>query len=186
MTNRLFVSLNLPEEIIDKILHIRESIWKSDFISWEPKEKLHITLKFIGDVPTNVINDIVNDLSFLEKYSKIKCSFNKFGFFYRNNKPIILWAGLKTSETLLDLITELNNKLTKYSIPKDKRKFNAHITLLRIKKEYEVDFINKFKNFNFNPIEFTTNNITLYKSILLKQGSKYFEIKNYKLKKMEI
>lgn len=183
--NRLFVSLNLSSETIDKIVNVINSIWDDTDINWEPKEKLHLTLKFIGDVPTNVVDKITSELSFVESYSEIKCSFNKFGYFYRDTKPIILWAGLNTEDTLSDLINTLNIRLSKYSIPNDKRKFNAHITLLRIKKELGVDFINKFKNFTFSPVKFTANNITLYKSILLKQSSKYFEIKNYKLKEME-
>ena len=84
------------------------------------------------------------------------------------------------------MITELNERLTKFSIPIEKRKFNPHITLLRIKNELGINFVNNFKNFTFKPILFTANTVTLYKSILHPEGSKYSEIKNYKLKELEI
>ena len=185
MKNRLFVSLNLPIDIVEQIVALRDSISTEKKLNWEPAEKLHLTIKFIGDVSSQVMDEILKDLVFLESYFLIKCAFTKFGFFYRDNKPIILWAGLQTDILLNKLIVELNERLNKFSIPIEQRKFNPHITLLRIKNVPEINFVNNFKNFTFKPILFTANTVTLYKSILHPEGSKYSEIKNYKLKELE-
>jgi 2'-5' RNA ligase len=171
--------------VIGHIISLRNKVCLDDKIKWEPKEKLHLTIKFIGDVSDEIMNEISNELSFITDYPLIKCSFNKFGFFYREGKPIILWAGLSVDDLVNNLISELDNKLQKYSIPIEQRKFNPHITLLRIKNVPEINFVNNFKNFTFEPILFTANTITLYKSILLSERSKYFTIKNYKLKELE-
>lgn len=183
--NRLFISLNLPDNVIKQIIGLRDKICLEKNIKWEPIEKLHLTIKFIGDVSDEMMDKISNELLFVNNYQTIKCSFDKFGFFYRDAKPLILWAGLKVGETLFDLITELNTRLEKLSISIEKRKFNPHITLLRIKNDPGINFVNNFKNFTFEPILFTTNSITLYKSILRPEGSEYIEIKNYKLKELE-
>ena len=183
--NRLFISLNLPDNVIKQIISLRDKICSEKNIKWEPIEKLHLTLKFIGTVTDGMMDIISNELLFINNYQSIKCSFNKFGFFYRDAKPFILWAGLTVDEILFDLITEVNTRLEKLSVPIEQRKFNPHITLLRIKNVPGINFVNNFKNFTFKPILFTTNSITLYKSILHSEGSKYFEIKNYKLKKLE-
>ena len=186
MKNRLFVSLNLPSSVVEQMIVARDSVSNNINVKWEPKEKLHLTLKFIGEVSTEISNEISNDLVFIENYSSIKCSLTKFGFYYRDGKPIILWAGLETDVILNNLIIDLNERLKNFNIPVEQRKFNPHITLLRIKNDAGIDFVNNFKNFTFEPILFTTNSVTLYNSILLQEGSKYFEIKNYKLKKLEI
>ena len=183
--NRLFISLNLPDNVIRQIIGLRDKICLEKNIKWEATEKLHLTIKFIGDVSDEMMDVISNELLFVNSYQSIKCSFNKFGFFYRDAKPFILWAGLTVDETLFNLMTELNTRLEKLSVPIEQRKFNPHITLLRIKNDPGINFVNNFKNFTFEPILFTTNSITLYKSILYSEGSKYFEIKNYKLKKLE-
>jgi 2'-5' RNA ligase len=183
--NRLFISLNLPDNIIRQIIGLRDKICLEKNIKWEATEKLHLTIKFIGDVSDEMMDVISNELLFVNSYQSIKCSFNKFGFFYRDAKPFILWAGLIVDETLFNLIAELNIRLEKLSVPIEHRKFNPHITILRIKNDPGINFVNNFKNFTFEPILFTTNSITLYKSILHSEGSKYFEIKNYKLKKLE-
>ena len=183
--NRLFISLNLPDDVISQIIGLRDKICLEKNIKWEATEKLHLTIKFIGDVSDEMMDVISNELLFVNSYQSIKCSFNKFGFFYRDAKPFILWAGLTVDETLFNLMTELNTRLEKLSVPIEQRKFNPHITLFRIKNDPGINFVNNFKNFTFEPILFTTNSITLYKSILYSEGSKYFEIKNYKLKKLE-
>lgn len=186
MKNRLFVSLNLPNPVVEQLITIRDSVSNNLNVKWEPKEKLHLTIKFIGDVSSMILDDIKEELSFIENYSSIKCAFIKFGFFYRDSIPKILWVGLETDVFLKRLITELNEHLTKFSIPIDNRKFNPHITLFRIKNDPGINFVNNFKNFTFEPILFTSNSVTLYKSILHPDGSIYSEIKNYKLKKLEI
>ncbi len=183
--NRLFVSLNLPDNVIKGIIGLRDKICTEKNIRWEPKEKLHLTIKFIGDVSDQIMRDISNELSFISDYPSIKCSFSKFEFFYRDDKPFILLAGLTVDETLFELITEVNTRLEKLSVPIEQRKFNPHITLLRIKKDPGINFVNSFKNFTFKPILFTANTITLYKSILHPEGSEYIKIKNYKLKELE-
>lgn len=185
MKNRLFVSLNLPVDIIEQIILIRDDIWDDKNLKWEPKEKLHLTIKFIGDVSPQITDNISNELMFIENYSSIKCEFNKFDFFYRDGKPKIIWVGLETDVFLKRLIAEINDRLSKYSISVENRKFNPHITLLRIKNDMGINFVNSFKNFTFKPILFMANSISLYKSILHPEGSIYSEIKNYKLKELE-
>ena len=185
MKSRLFVSLNLPDNVIERIVSLRDNICDDKNLKWETKEKLHLTIKFIGDVSNEMVKEISDELLFVNQYPTIKCSFNKFGFFYRDDKPFILWAGLTADEKLNDLITEVNKSLEKFSIPSEQRIFNPHITLLRIKNDPGINFVNNFKNFTFEPILFTTNSVTLYKSILHPVGSEYIEIKNYKLNELE-
>jgi RNA 2',3'-cyclic 3'-phosphodiesterase len=182
LKNRLFISLNIPKDVIDQIITLRDSVSSGIKVKWEPKEKLHLTLKFIGDVDNRLLNQISNELQFVENYKSFNCAFTKFGFFYRNNIPSILWAGLETDNSLLSLIDDINKRLENLNIQSESKNFNAHITLLRIKNDLGLDFVNSFKNFTFKPLEFSSNSISLYKSELHRDGSKYFEIKNYKLK----
>lgn len=181
MKNRLFVSLDIPDIVIDQIINYRDSIKLNLNLKWESREKLHLTIKFIGDVDNNLTEKISEELKFVEEFKSINCSLLNFGFFYRDNNPIILWAGINTDDSLQLLINLINKRLEKFSIAAEIKKFKPHITLLRIKNALENDFVNSFKNFTFEPIEFSTNSITLYKSELSRESSKYFKIKNYKL-----
>lgn len=180
---RLFVALQIPDSIKNKIAAFRNSILteEKDF-RWESFEKIHLTLKFIGDVEESKAQQISNLLSFVEEYEQFQFNLTKFGFFFMDNKPKILWVGLSENERLNLLVEELNLKLNELSIPIDKRKFKSHLTILRIKNKFPKSLIDKFKNFNIPETSFITGKISLIKSELFPEGSKYTTIKNYELK----
>ncbi len=181
---RLFVALNIPEDIKFNLIELRNSVAGTNY-KWEPKEKLHLTLKFIGEVSENSVNKITSELNFVQNFSAFNCAITNFGFFFRDKKPSILWAGLKIDESIFELVNKIDSELEKFSIKRDNKKFHPHLTLLRIKNDPGLNFVNSFKNFTFEPLVFTANSISLIKSELLPQGSKYFEIRNYKLKQLE-
>ncbi len=183
--NRLFIALNIPEDVKLKLIEIRDSVAGSNY-KWEVKEKLHLTLKFIGDVPEATIENIAEELTFIQSYRTLKSKIFNFDFFFRDKKPAILLAGLKIDPTIYKIVDELNTKLEKFSIPKEVKEFKAHLTLLRIKNDMGYNFVNNFKKFTFEPIDFTSHSVSLFKSKLYPGGSKYIEIKNYKLKELEI
>jgi RNA 2',3'-cyclic 3'-phosphodiesterase len=180
---RLFVSLNLPEEVQDNINALTMEVGpKEKKLKWEPKEKLHLTLKFIGDVDSNRINLIAEDLGFIENFKTISCETTQFGFFFVGNQPRILWLGLHTDKIIFNLVEELNSRLEKFLIPRDRKKFTSHITILRVRGNISEGFIERFQNFDVPKIKFSASEISLMKSDLLPLGSVYKEIKNYKLK----
>lgn len=180
--NRLFISLDIPHNIIDQLVELRNSICNSDDFRWEPSSKLHLTLNFIGDVSQKTTDLLADRLNLLSNFKTVDCSFNRFGFFFRDNKPSILWGGLIIDENINLIIEKIDEILSEFLIISDKKKFNPHITLLRLRKDPGSNFVNKFKNFSFEPILFQTDSVTLYKSVLDKTGSKYYEIKKYHLK----
>ena len=95
---RLFIALNIPEEIKQKIIEMRRNLINQipgnhyEKLRWEPKEKYHLTLKFIGDVNESLADEIPNHLDFIGEYKKVNCELTKFGFFY--NKRVLKIYGL--------------------------------------------------------------------------------------------
>ena len=188
---RLFIALNIPEEIKQNIIDIRRNIINRipgnqyEKLRWEPKEKFHLTLKFIGDVNDSLTDEIPNHLEFISEYQKINCELTKFGFFYNKRVLKILWVGFKVDESLNKLVDEINKKLLTVSggsIPVDNREFRAHLTLLRIKTKLDRDFITSFEKFVIPETKFIAEDISLFKSELLPDMSRYIEIKKIKLK----
>jgi len=188
---RLFVALNIPEEIKKKIIEMRRNLINQipgnqyEKLRWEPEEKYHLTLKFIGDIDNSIVGEITNSLDFIREYKKVNCELTKFGFFYNKRVLKILWIGFKVDESLNKLVEELNKRLQSASggsILADKREFRAHLTLLRIKTELGKDFITSFEQFIIPETKFIAEDISLIKSELLSERSKYTEIKKYHLK----
>jgi RNA 2',3'-cyclic 3'-phosphodiesterase len=180
---RLFVALKIPDVIKSEIFKhcYAASDNASDYL-WEDKDKIHLTLKFIGEVKEELLPQIIDELEFIKSYSSFDCKISRFGFFFRDNQAKILWCNLETDESIISLVDELNSRLEKYNIEVEKRKFKGHLTLLRIKERVTEDFINKFKEYKFNPVEFNSNEVALIQSLLKPSGSQYKVLKIYELK----
>jgi 2'-5' RNA ligase len=180
---RLFIALKIPEEVKDRLSNICREVSGNDLgITWESKEKIHLTLKFIGEVENHLLKPISDTLEFINNYKSINCSIVKFDFLFRFKEPQILWADLKTDDSVFDLVNELNMRLFDFGIEKENRKFKPHLTLLRIKKYPGERFIDKFKKYDIDAINFSASEISLIESKLQPTGAAYKEIKNYTLR----
>lgn len=181
--NRLFIALKIPDEIREKIINLRNEAFPNfQKYKWESEDKIHLTLKFIGEVREELTQQIADQISFIEGYKKFNCSLTNFGFFYKQNDAKILWIGLSINNRIIELVSKLNIELEKFSIPREKRKFQAHITIKRLKGDEGNYFINSFEKFRIPRIEFEAGQVILMNSDLLPTGSKYAEIKSYLLK----
>jgi 2'-5' RNA ligase len=180
---RLFIALKIPFEVKKKLLDVCHKISDStELFRWEKPERIHLTLKFIGEVKEEFVNSIANEIAFIEEYNSFNLDVTKFGFFYRKGLPSILWAGLKTDESFYKLVRQLNERLSIFSIPVERRKFTPHLTMLRLKKNPGKKFILKFEEHSFDNWNFNSSEISLIKSELLSTGARYTDIIKYNLK----
>jgi 2'-5' RNA ligase len=179
---RLFVAIKIPGKVKENLLATCKKIaGDTENYRWENPEKIHLTLKFIGEVEENLVSKIGQELTFIENYNSIGFSAVKFGFFFRNGLPTVLWAGLDTAESIYMLVEELNRRLGIFSIPVERRRFKPHLTLLRIKSDLSTEFINKIKDYPITDMKFNSNEVALIKSELFQTGARYTDIKKYKL-----
>ena len=179
---RLFVSLKITDEALNRVFEEIHNATENRFkFKWESKDKIHLTLKFIGEVEEKLVEPISSELEFVENYSAFKCSISRFGFFYRNHEAKILWSDLQSDQSFTPIVDELNQRMDKFGIESEKRKFKAHLTLLRIKQEVTENFIQRIKSYKFEKIIFTANKIALVQSQLSKEGARYKDLKTYEL-----
>ena len=95
MTSRLFVALDIPDSALDQLIDLRDKIYGSpNNVKWENEDKLHITLKFLGDVGENVSELILRRFEDIE-FPKISSSFSEFAFFKKNGFLKILFADIE-------------------------------------------------------------------------------------------
>jgi len=179
---RLFVGLKIPDKVKEELFNHCFSIVERPLdYRWETKEKIHLTLKFIGEVKEALLPQIFDELEFVKNYSFFNCTISKFGFFFRDNQAKILWCNLETDDTISSLVDEINIKLQKFDIETEKRKFKGHLTLLRIKNKAGEKFIKSFKEYLFDPIKFTAGEVALIQTTLYPSGSEYKVLKIYEL-----
>jgi 2'-5' RNA ligase len=155
---------------------------KGHELKWESPEKLHLTLKFLGDVDTDLIEEIDGNIrNALEKFECVSSYFNKFGVFKKFKKPRVLWLGIKRSDQLESLHELIDNSMSAVGFERENRRFTPHLTLLRIKKDIEPKLLKNFLDYNLEPILFESCQVSLIKSELKPEGSSYTLLRKFKL-----
>src|SRR5437868_15137726 len=97
---RLFVAIDLDEQIRQKILHFVEGV--SGFapdVRWMKPEALHLTLKFIGEFPDAKLDELKAALQMV-KSSPFPISFRETGFFPTPKAARVFWVGVHADERL--------------------------------------------------------------------------------------
>ncbi len=180
---RLFIALEIPNEVIELVLAERDKLLGAEKnIRWEPREKLHITLKFLGDTDESLIGNIEQAVENIVKNTRsFQMELGRFGVFRRDGGPKILWLGMKESKELEKIVNEFGDSFAKFGYSKEERKFKPHVTLLRFRGHENTDKVLKLLEVNLPVKKYSAQNITLYKSELNKSGSVYTAIKRFQL-----
>ncbi|MHA1992561.1 MAG: RNA 2',3'-cyclic phosphodiesterase [Candidatus Hodarchaeales archaeon] len=133
-SNRLFVAVDIENEVCRETLAKLQSYLPSNFVKKPSKNRLHLTLKFLGDININLIPNIITSLERIE-FNSFDLLFSETGAFPSKNKPRVLWIEIsKGSKDLIELSNQINNLLFELNIEKESREFRAHLTLGRVKK----------------------------------------------------
>ena len=131
---RLFVALQIPEEIRAAIAALsRELKPLDDSWKWTTAENLHVTLKFLGEIPSDKSENVREALRRVPSEWPIEVKFAGLGFFPNERRPRVLWVAMKAPPSLPALAEAIDMALTKIGIPKEEREFTPHLTLARNK-----------------------------------------------------
>ena len=183
---RLFTAINIiPGEKLLNTVNLLASNLHHEKILWVNSNKLHITLKFLGEIDSRKLPEII-DLhnKVIEKYSTFNLNIEKTGVFGSSYNPKVIWFGVNPSESVALLANELESSLDLLGFKSDGQNFVPHLTIGRIKSiQNKVLFhkiISNFKNEFFQ--EINVKKIILYESILKTKGAIHNVIKEFKLK----
>lgn len=183
MKIRTFIALEIEPSALDELINIRNNLFADSDHKFEPKEKLHITLKFIGDIEENNIHELEHELQTIaNSNSSFTLSFSKFGVFKKHRIPVVFWAGIHINSELQKLYSDIENILIKYGFEKEKRFYKPHLTLIRFKGSNIIQNLDLFLDKDLSNIKFCVNVFSLFKSELKNSGSVYSIIKKYNLK----
>lgn len=179
---RLFVCLWVPKEIVDKIVFFQEKLTKVGLIGkFVERENIHVTIAFIGEVDENNVKEIIEKLeNCLNNFSAFKISLE--GLKIIPNENFIKIVGINIKGEYLKEINRAVGECLKASFHEDSK-----LTLCRVKKVQDKRKIKSFldENSHVNMGEIYVKELNLVKSVLTKNGPKYFTLHKFKLKENE-
>src|SRR5581483_10941289 len=97
---RIFVALDIDDAIRERISRFMDGVREfAPEARWVRPESLHITLKFIGEQPTEKAEAINKSLGTV-KSRCTEITFRGFGFFPTAKSARVLWVGIEADEHL--------------------------------------------------------------------------------------
>lgn len=144
-------------------------------------ENIHLTLKFLGDVPSTSISAISEQLNAVGKKAFLfPVTVSGVGAFpgWRKN-PRVIWVGVQPVEPLLHLFREVDAATAVAGYQSEKRAFSPHLTLARINQQFpaprQAEIITNLMNLKTEPHfgSMTVRELVLFKSVLQPTGPIY-------------
>ncbi len=128
---RLFLALDIDPEIRRRIGQFMDGV--RDFAPdarWVSAESLHITLKFIGEWPTEHLEELKRALTAV-RGQPAEIAFSGTGFFPTPRSARVFWVGIQAGPQLASLATAADAATSALGIESEKRAFAPHLTLAR-------------------------------------------------------
>ena len=179
MRKRIFIAIDVSEDA-KQIIAEHISLLKREFtdlrVNWERAEKLHITLRFLGETEVSLLEELKRRISLDAAGVESFCfTIAGSGVFPGIRNPRVLWLGVQEhSGSLRKLQRSIDNSCVALGFKPEQREFKPHLTIARIRDAQMAHKLVKFHletKFEAGVVE--VREVVIYESLLSPQGSVY-------------
>lgn len=169
---RLFVGLELPEDIKKKLLTLRGGVPGA---VWRPMDKMHLTLRFIGEINEQMVHEVIRELRSV-RFPAFHLSLSQIGYFAVGARPHHLWVGVQDHKALIELHQKIVDAFKHIELPvTDKYKFMPHVTLAKLQGTTLDDVFTYISQNNlFKTEPFLVDSFALFSSRVRENGEGKF------------
>lgn len=178
---RLFTAIDIPQSIRDLLNTAIQQLKPTAKARWSKPENLHITTKFLGEVPEEKLDAVIAALRAMPTTEPIPIDVRGIGWFPNPRSPRLLFAGIQAPEWLEQLHIRTDETLRPLGVPAENKPFRAHLTLARVDSKLELDALRQAilelptKQFG----SFTAERFDLYQSLTSGTGSVYTKLAQF-------
>lgn len=177
---RVFFGIRPDETALSSLLAGQRTLqahpWNSS-VRWTAPENIHLTLRFLGDMPRDRITEVTSFVS--DKLGAVSGQFEITGvaFFPNRKRPAVVAATVADNPSLSRLADRLNHLSEHFGYKLEKRKFRPHITLGRCRKDFprSADIKGLFEEH----LVVRYHHVILFESITGRDGAQYREIAQF-------
>lgn len=170
---RLFVAVEPPEDV-RQALWAQMAPWRARWpqVRWEPASKLHVTLRFLGEVRAQDVEEVASCVrETAAHYAPFRASLRGVGLFPGPRNPRVVWVGVAEGAKTLSAVQEhLEGLLEARGFGRDERPFSPHLTVARVKSRVPDA---RWGELSLGEIGFVVDRLVLKESILGPTGSVY-------------
>lgn len=175
---RLFVGLDLPGSLRERLTTLVGGLPGA---RWVPAENYHLTLRFIGEVPSWRAEEVDHALGVLRARG-FELTLAGLGVFEKAGRSSALWVGAERNPSLDHLRSKIETALQRAGLEPERRRFNPHVTLARVDavaQERLASYVQAHNLFRADPLP--VEHFTLFSSRLGKEASVYTAEAEYEL-----
>lgn len=174
---RIFLAVPVSREIISLQDDLRARNSSLEKIKWTRAHNVHLTMYFIGNIPEEKFNSIVEIIAPLfSLQNEITLSYESVAF-APSGKPRMLWIKYRVNDQFSKLSNAIHQMLTSHGIVVRNDIYQKdpvpHITLARFHSMKNYHGINLGVSENILPAEIKINSCELWESIQTEGKSDY-------------
>jgi len=190
-TIRAFIAVPLPHPLLDRLSALQrqlESQVPSRSVRWVRVEGIHLTLKFLGDTPTEKLPDIKRALAAVARHVPA-CTFTvgELGCFPNPRRPRVVWVGMQEPAGRLAALQDaIEEVMAPLGYPPEGRGFTPHLTLGRVRPGARRDEVSRVGEVvtgkTGEPLaEVSADHFALIRSVLKPTGAEYTTLEEFPL-----
>jgi RNA 2',3'-cyclic 3'-phosphodiesterase len=184
---RTFIAIDLDENLKKALqTFVGELKPLTRSVSWVGVSGMHLTLKFLGEIPEADAFRISSALeATASRHRAFPLVLEGTGTFPPGRRaPRVLWVGVFPAAPLLALQEDIEGEMAKLGLEREKRPFHPHLTLGRVKSAGGMDPLvqemNQHRERRFG--EMSVQKIIFFQSTLKPSGAEYTVLKEFCLK----
>lgn len=182
---RLFLAVEVPEthrRSIDKALRpLRTAIPDA---KWTARDSWHVTLKFLGEVPDDRLEEVFRIATeSVRDSSNVKSRLTGLGVFPSQRRARVIWIGLEDSDHLLEhLAARMESMFQSGGFRAEGRKLQPHLTVCRLRTPMDLtEIVEAFEEERLEGSTFEISRAVLFRSRLSRSGAAYEALKSLEL-----
>ena len=178
---RTFICIELPETVKAHLSEFQSNLKGTGAdVSWVKPSNIHLTLKFLGDVPEQQLPVICETVtSAAHAIPPMSMRVTEAGSFPTTRNPRVLWVGIHPVPLQLQNLFELiESGLFKSGYAREDRPFSPHLTIGRVKSPRNLQaLMRKMQELKFDGETVSVKTVTVMRSDLRPAGAQYSPIK---------
>jgi RNA 2',3'-cyclic 3'-phosphodiesterase len=143
-------------------------------VTWIAQERLHLTVRFIGEVEGPLAERVISGLRAPLTLPPFTIAFGPLGAFPAKGAPRAVWIGLADGgDAVARVESAISDRLLALGIPKEDRPYSPHLTLARVREPAGLRAAPLFESLAAGPDRTRVDAITLFQSKLSPKGPTY-------------
>jgi 2'-5' RNA ligase len=146
---RLFIAITIPPDVLDSLVAVQDRLKHKTpprTVRWVRPEGIHLTLKFLGDVPVIKRETLEKTLAkAAQDHAPFTLAATGLGVFPNLKRPRVVWIGIQQDRAALAALRDaVEEHIAPLGYPTENRPFNPHLTLGRILRDARRADIQRF------------------------------------------